>query len=62
MNLVGRSFLKLEDFNPGDLRYLLDLAKHFKFGTQKILRNLNLLQRKRPYKVDQHLNGITINK
>ena len=30
MNLVGRSFLKLEDFNPGDLRYLLDLAKTLK--------------------------------
>ena len=30
MNLLGRSFLKLEDFNPSDLRYLLDLAKTLK--------------------------------
>ena len=35
--------------------YLLDWAKHFKFGVQKISKNLNLLQGKKPYKLDQHL-------
>jgi len=29
-NLRGRSFLKLLDFEPSDVRYLLDLAKNFK--------------------------------
>ena len=29
-NLRGRSFLKLLDFEPSDVRYLLDLAKDFK--------------------------------
>ena len=50
MNLVGRSFLKLEDFNPGDLRYLLDLAKTLKTrkaeGTERqglIGRNIALI-------------------
>lgn len=29
-NLSGRSFLKLLDFEPNDVRYLLDLSKNFK--------------------------------
>ena len=29
-NLRGRSFLKLLDFTPEDVRYLLDLSKNFK--------------------------------
>ena len=30
VNLSGRSFLKLLDFEPEEIRYLLDVAKEFK--------------------------------
>ena len=30
VNLRGRSFLKLLDFSPAEIRYLLDLSKNFK--------------------------------
>ena len=30
MNLYGRDFLKLLDYTPEEIRYLLDLAKYFK--------------------------------
>ena len=30
VNLIGRSFLKLLDFEPEEIRYLLDVAKEFK--------------------------------
>ena len=30
VNLKGRSFLTLEDFTPGDIRYLLDLGHDLK--------------------------------
>ena len=30
MNLKGRSFLKLLDYTPDEIRYLLDLSKDFK--------------------------------
>ena len=30
INISGRSFLKLLDFTPEEIRYLLDLAKGFK--------------------------------
>lgn len=30
INLCGRSFLKLLDFSPAEIRYLIDLAKQFK--------------------------------
>ncbi len=30
INLRGRSFLKLLDFTPEEIRYLLDLSKDFK--------------------------------
>ena len=30
VNLRGRSYLKLLDFTPAEIRYLLDLAKNFK--------------------------------
>ena len=30
MNLKGRSFLKLLDYTPEEIRYLLDLSKDFK--------------------------------
>ena len=30
INLKGRSFLKLLDYSPAEIRYLLDLAKEFK--------------------------------
>ena len=39
------------------------LGKTFQvWESKKILRNLKLLQGKKPYKVGQHLNGIIINK
>ena len=37
--------------------YLLDSAKLFKFGNQKTLKNLKLLQEKKLIKIDQILNG-----
>lgn len=30
VNLQGRSFLKLLDFTPDEIKYLLDLSKEFK--------------------------------
>ena len=30
VNLRGRSFLKLLDFTPAEIRYLLDLSRNFK--------------------------------
>ena len=30
VNLKGRSFLTLEDFTPGEIRYLLDLGHDLK--------------------------------
>ena len=30
VNLSGRNFLKLLDFTPEEIRYMLDLAKEFK--------------------------------
>ncbi|MDY2719602.1 MAG: ornithine carbamoyltransferase, partial [Candidatus Faecousia sp.] len=30
VNLRGRSFLKLLDYTPQEIRYLLDLSKEFK--------------------------------
>lgn len=30
VNLKGRSFLKLLDFTPAEIRYLLDLSRNFK--------------------------------
>ena len=30
LNLKGRSFLTLEDFTPGEIRYLLDLGHDLK--------------------------------
>ena len=30
MNVRGRSFLKLLDYTPQEIRYLLDLSKEFK--------------------------------
>ena len=30
INIRGRNFLKLLDYSPAEIRYLLDLAKNFK--------------------------------
>ena len=30
VNIRGRSFLKLLDYTPAEIRYLLDLSKNFK--------------------------------
>ena len=40
----------------------MGLGKTFQVWSPKNFENLNLLQGKKPYKVDQHLNGIIINK
>ena len=43
MNLAGRSFLKLEDLDPADLRYLLDLAKTLKTQKKEGVEQQNLV-------------------
>ena len=37
--------------------YLLVKAKHFKFGNQRILKNLGQMQEKNPVLIEQVLNG-----
>ena len=37
--------------------YLLVKAKHFKFGNQRILKNLGQMQEKNPILIEQVLNG-----
>ena len=37
--------------------YLLVKAKHFKFGNQRILKNLGQTQEKNPILIEQVLNG-----
>ena len=34
MNLKGRHYLKLLDYTPAEIRYLLDLSKDFKLRKQ----------------------------
>ena len=34
MNLKGRHYLKLLDYTPAEIRYLLDLSKDFKIRKQ----------------------------
>ena len=47
IDLIGRSFLKLLDYSPQEIRYLLDLAKYYKtakkIGTpHKYIKNKNI--------------------
>ena len=36
IDLIGRSFLKLLDYSPQEIRYLLDLAKYYKTAKKNL--------------------------
>ena len=42
MNLKGRSFLTLLDFNKDEIRYMLDLAHELKAKKRRVFRVKNL--------------------
>lgn len=48
MNLTGRNFLKLLDYTPEEIRYLLDLSKDLKIK-RKVVYLTNIYQIKTLY-------------
>ena len=55
MNLKGRSFLKLEDYTPAEIEYLVDLAGELRQRRKQELKDTAWKERTLPLFLKSHL-------